>query len=222
MTAAASGCVANCHPPAMLRRTMPASRSSYRRASSSHSSSASRRPISSASAIATAVTGSSETNSNASSRRSGSAWSAGMRSVPLPADDDLAERLRLREIHLPLSIQVEQREEPNDDLDPLLAVSDQIPKGRLSELAETRTHRVECLRHRVTDRCDVPQVQERRRPQDDGGGLRQVVGGDALENVGIQVCELRRGARFAREQPGLLLGAPLDFRGDATKCGELE
>src|SRR5918996_3953688 len=222
MTPAASGCVANRHPPATLRRTMPASRCSYRRASSSQSSSASRRSISSASAIATAVTGSSETNSNASSRRSGSAWSSGMQSVSLPADDDLAERLRLREIHLPLPIQVEQRQEPNDNLDPLLAVSDQIPEGRPSELAETRTHRVERLRHRVADRCDVRQVQERRRPQEDGGRLCQVVGGYALENVGIQVCELRRGARFAREQSALLLGAALHFRGDATECGELE
>src|ERR671925_330452 len=222
MTAAASGCVANCHPPATLRRTMPASRSSYRRASSSQSSSASRRSISSASAMATAVTGSSETNNNASSRRSGSVRSSGMQSFPLPADDDLTERLRLREIHLPLSIQVEQRQEPNDDLDPLLAVGDQIPEGSLPELAETRTHRVERLRHRVADRCDVPEVKERRRAQDDGGGLRQVVGRDALQNVGIQVCEIRRGARFAPEQPGLLLGAALHFRGDATKCGELE
>src|SRR5918994_4328540 len=222
MTAAAYGCVANRHPPATLRRTMPASRSSYRRASSSQSSSASRRSISSASAIATAVTGSSETNNNASSRRSGSAWSSGMQAVSLPADDDLAERLRLREIHLPLSIQVEQRQEPNDNLDPLLAVSDQITEGRLPEHAETQTHRVERLRHRVADRCDVRQVQERRWPQDDSRRVRQVVGGDALENVGIQGCELRRGARFAREQPGLLLGPALHFHGDATKCGELE
>src|SRR5918995_2235792 len=169
MTPAASGCVANRHPPATLRRTMPASRCSYRRASSSQSSSASRRSISSACAIATAVTGSSETNSNASSRRSVSARSSGIRSVPLPADDDLAERLRLRQIHLALSIQVEQRQEPNDDLDPLLAVSDQIPEGRLPELAETRTYRVERLRHRVADRGDVRQVQERRPPPDGGG-----------------------------------------------------
>src|SRR5919108_39545 len=87
--------------------------------------------------------------------------------------------------HLPLSIQVEQRQEPNDDLDPLLAVGDQIPEGSLPELAETRTHRVERLRHRVADRCDVPEVKERRRAPDDGGGPPPGGGREAPPNAGV-------------------------------------
>ena len=47
-----------------------------------------------------------------------------------PRDIDVAEGLRLRELDLPFTVQLQDRQEPHDHMDPLVAVGDQVPERR--------------------------------------------------------------------------------------------
>src|SRR5204862_4787236 len=165
--------------------TRPPARSSYSRESSSQSRAIWLRSRSRAWASTTDVTGSSETNSRASSERSISVTLTSR--VPwastVPSHLDLAERLRLGEVDLSVTVELQEREEAHDDLDPIFALRDQLSEHRAPGLPQPSRHHLDRVGDREGDRGDVGEVQARRRPQSrdrDRGELRRR---DVLQHV---------------------------------------
>ena len=103
---------------------------------------------------------------------------------------DLAERRGLCEVDHAFSVELEQREEPNDDLDPLVAVRDEIAERRLPEPA-----------HVIADRLDFANVPRRFYLYDTFNGIPPQYdseGHDApvYHEAGLYESVVRRFARF--------------------------
>src|SRR3989442_9319831 len=175
----ASGWVNRRQPPATFRNTNPDPRSSRSLARRSHNRSAAGRSRSRAWAMTEEVSGSSDTNSKASSARVSCVFTSSVTvASPRPLDLDLAEGGSLLKLDLPFTVQLEDRQEPDHHVDPVFAVRDQLAERRLpavegGEALLDGRHR---FRHGVADRGHVRQVDRRRGPQEAGGERREVRG----------------------------------------------
>src|SRR2546428_3248494 len=182
---AAWGWVQSRQPPATLRSTIPAPRCSYSAASSSSAVSTLLRSTSRVWASAPGGSGSSVTNRTASTAcRISSASATGLSPLDLdsslgtrldlvPLHLDLPERLGLGEFDLPFTVKLEEGQEPHHDVDPVLAIGDEIPEHGRSELADPPLEVSDRLRDRRPDRRHVGQVHHRRRAPGRRRRLRQ-------------------------------------------------
>src|SRR5919198_5715701 len=231
---AVSGWVESFHPPATLRRTIPEPRSPYSVPSDSSSASTVLLSASRICASAPDDMGSSVTNSTASSARPTSLRSLiapppldlDLRpfssSRLLPPHLDLPERLSLRELDLPLTVKLEQGQEPDHHADAILAVRDEVAEPSRPSLTETALDVADGVGHRRPDRSGVREVHARRRAQEGSRGLRDHLRCHSLHEVRIQVGELLRGGRLPGVVQGAHLGHPRELRQYSTKRRELE
>src|SRR5439155_4391530 len=117
------------------------------------------------------ASGSSEPNSRASNARVSCVFTSSVTPAsPRPLNLDLAERWSLLKLDLPFTVQLQDRQEPHDHVDPILAVCDQLAERRLPavERGETLLDGRHRFRHRVADRGHVRQVDRRRWPKETG------------------------------------------------------
>src|SRR5436309_560115 len=167
----ASGWVNRRQPPATFRNTRPDPRSSRSLARRWHDRSTACRSRSRAWAMTEEVSGSSETNSKASSARVSCVFMSSVTAAsPRPLNLDLAEGRSLLKLDLPFTVQLEDRQEADHHVDPFFAVRDQLAERRLPAIegGESLLDGRHRLRHGVADRGHVRQVDRRNGPANPG------------------------------------------------------
>src|SRR6266550_3485421 len=170
------------------------------------------------------ASGSSETNSNASSARVSCIFTSPVTlASSRPRNLDLAEGWSLLKLDLPFTVQLEDRQEPHHHVDTVLAVRNQLAERRLpavegGEALLDGRHRV---RHRVADRGHVRQVDRRRGPQQTGGERRQVRRRYRRQRVGVEPRELRTRPDVAGRVARLVFQPPCQIDRDLAEGAEL-
>ena len=93
-----------------------------------------------------------------------------------PLDVDLPERLSLRELDLSLTVQLQEREESNHHVDPVLAIRDEVSEPGLAESLEVFLDVTDGLGDGCANGRHVREIEGSRRPERGGGGPREDLG----------------------------------------------
>src|SRR6266516_2156216 len=220
-----SGWVKRRQPPATFRNTRPDPRSSSVFVRRSHNRSVVCRSSSRAWAMTDDVSGSSETNSKASSAPVSCLWTSSVTEPsPLPLNLDLAEGRSLLKLDLPFTVELEDSQEAHHDMDPVLAVRDQLAERRLAavEGGEALLDGRHRFRHGVPDRGHVRQVDRRRRSKQAGRKRRKVRRRHRRQRVRVQPGELRPRSDIAGGVSGFIFEPPSKVDRHLAEPSELE
>src|SRR5205809_3263705 len=220
-----SGWVNRRQPPATFRNTRPDPRSSRSLARRWHDRSTACRSRSRAWAMTEEVSGSSETNSKASSARVSCVFMSSVTAAsPRPLNLDLAEGRSLLKLDLPFTVQLEDRQEADNHVDPFFAVRDQLAERRLPAIegGESLLDGRHRLRHGVADRGHVRQVDHRRGPQEAGGERGEVRRRDRRQGVGVEPRELRPRSHVTRGIPRLIFEPPREIHRDLAERSKFQ